>query len=164
MTGNPGLNQIIEVKKVFSSPERKYLLNKIKPYLTKKHNNNTMHGLSTGSDLYQISDFRFYIDKIKTAIEKKCKEPLTIFKAWCRYTEGDHLNFHNHPPMTLTSIYYLSNPSALGTLIKVPGRNIVGGKENSLVCFDGSIYHSVPQCSKKIKRYTFIVDFQTIFK
>ena len=84
-----------------------------------------------------------------------------MFQAWCRYTQGDHLNFHSHFGIDLTVGYFLKNPSGLGTLVRTHDEEInLGGEENSLVAFDASLSHSVPDSSDKIERYTFIVDLK----
>ena len=146
---------------IFTDIERTKLLKMCKPLLVTKYNSPTMKGLTSRADLKKITEFNFYINKIKTIIEKHYKQKFNVFQAWCRYTQGDHLNFHSHFCIDLTVGYFLKNPSGLGTLVRTHGEEInFGGEENSLAAFDASLSHSVPDSSDKIERYTFIVDLK----
>ncbi len=148
---------------IFTDVKRKQLLKMSKPLLVNHYNDSGMKGLSTHPDLYKIPGFDFYVKKIKTLIEEHYQRKFNIVRAWCRYTQGDHINFHRHPNVNLTSSYYLQNPSELGTLARTDNKEIhLGGKENSLVAFDASIFHSVPTSTKKMERYTFITDLQNV--
>tara|TARA_R110000744_G_scaffold259725_1_gene374805 strand:+ start:267 stop:749 length:483 start_codon:yes stop_codon:yes gene_type:complete len=144
---------------IFTDTQRKKLLKITKPLMVTKFNSPTMKGLSTRGDLHKLSGFKFYVNKLKSIIEKQYKEKFTIFKCWGRYTQGDHLNFHSHVAVDLTLNYYLKNSSGLGTLVRTKNEEInLGGKENSLAVFNASLLHSVPDSSDKLERYTFIVD------
>lgn len=87
----------------------------------------------------------------------------SIQHQWVNYTEGDVINWHNHPISKLSAVYFLKNPDNLGTLFrddKYSYDKITFTKcpENSLLVFDSKKTHSQPCSPKKIKRYTIAVD------
>jgi hypothetical protein len=87
----------------------------------------------------------------------------SIQHQWVNYTEGDIINWHNHPISKLSAVYFLKNPDNLGTLFrddKYSYDKITFTKcpENSLLVFDSKKTHSQPCSPKKIKRYTIAVD------
>ena len=143
-----------------SSLERKKLLNLTQPLLVNDYNDPKMKGKSSAANLHLYPRFNFFFQKIKKLITKKYKKDFSIVKGWARYTQGDHINWHSHPEdIDITLIYYIYNPSKLGTWVKFKDKEqLVGGKQNSIVGFDASLPHSVPQSEKKIERYTFICD------
>ena len=87
----------------------------------------------------------------------------SIQHQWVNYTEGDVINWHNHPISKLSAVYFLKNPDNLGTIFRNEKYNydkitFTKCPQNSLLVFDSKKIHSQPCSPKKIKRYTIAVD------
>jgi len=116
-------------------------------------------GLQSKNNLHTFSELSHFT-KLMTSVYLKGYQ---IINLWANYTEGDVINWHNHPISKLSAVYFLKNPDNLGTLFrddKYSYDKITFTKcpENSLLVFDSSKTHSQPCSPKKIKRYTIAFD------
>ena len=85
---------------------------------------------------------------------------------WCNYTDGSYISWHTHENIKYSIVYYLKSPKKLGVMFAKnrSGIEYTEGLENSLVMFDGSREHSVPNSHKKMNRYTIALDIICVLK
>ena len=97
----------------------------------------------------------FFLKKINKYIK-----PNKISKCWANYTAGDYISWHSHENIKYSIVYYLKSPQKLGVMFAKNkfGVEYTKGIENSLVMFDGSRSHSIPNSHKKMNRYTIALD------
>ena len=144
-------------KSVLEEKERKKLLKFVKTKV--RYWNDKVPGLQTPMDLHTHSETNSFYNKILN----KYFKGMTIQYSWANYSEGDIINWHNHPAAKISAVYFLKNPDNLGTIFRNEKYNydkITSTKcpENSLLVFDASKTHSQPYSPKKIKRYSIAID------
>jgi len=112
-------------------------------------------GLQTKSNLHTYKELNVFLKKIN-----KYVEPDKIDMCWANYTAGDYISWHNHDNTKYSLVYYLKSPKKLGVMFAKGkyGIEYTEGLENSLVIFDGSRIHSMPNSYKKMNRYTLALD------
>jgi hypothetical protein len=144
-------------KNIVEEKDRKKLLKFVKTKV--KYWNDKVPGLQTPMDLHTHPETQHFYKKI---LQKYFKD-MSIQYSWANYSEGDIINWHNHPAATISAVYFLKNPDNLGTIFrneKYSYDKITSTKcpENSLLVFDASKIHSQPYSPKKIKRYSIAID------
>jgi len=139
-------------KNILTKKEQKHLLNFIETKL--KYFGEEWPGLQTENNLHTYKELEPFLKKIKKHIE-----PNTVKDCWANYTEGDYITWHKHDSK-YSVIYYLKNKKEIGVMFKKSkyGIEYTKGPENSLLIFDGSRIHSMPNTYEKIKRYTIALD------
>ena len=144
-------------KNILKENDRKKILKFIKTKV--RYFGKNVPGLQTEMNLHYHSEMSVFY---KILLDKYMKN-MNIQNSWGNYTEGDIINWHNHPTCKYSAVYYLQNPDSLGTIFRDEEFNydkIISTKcpENSLMVFRGGIVHSQPYTPKKIKRYSIAVD------
>ena len=140
-------------KNILTKKEQKDLLAFVK---TKVQNlGENYPGLQTGNNLHMYKELNLFLRKINKHIKSN-----KIDMCWCNYTDGSYISWHNHEGFKYSIVYYLKSPQKLGLMFKNGkyGIKYTEGLENSLVIFDGSKVHSMPNSHKKINRYTIALD------
>ena len=112
-------------------------------------------GLQTKEDLHQ----KTFMFEFLFGIKKFIKEEFSIYKCWGNYSDGKEYNWHKHPAY-YSAVYMLDNPLEMGTSFKINNK-IIKTKcpNNSLIVFDGGIYHSTPISKPLVDRYSIALDF-----
>jgi len=144
-------------KNILKESDRKKILKFVKTKV--RYFGKNVPGLQTEMNLHYHSEMSVFY---KILLDKYMKN-MNIQNSWGNYTEGDIINWHNHPTCKYSAVYYLQNPDSLGTIFRDEEFNydkIISTKcpENSLMVFRGGIVHSQPYTPKKIKRYSIAVD------
>ena len=144
-------------KNILTEKERKKLLKIVKTKV--KYWNDKVPGLQTPMDLHTHPETQYFYNKV---LQKYFKD-MSIQYSWANYSEGDIINWHNHPTAKKSVVYFLKNYDNLGTIFrneKYSYDKITSTKcpENSLLIFDASKTHSQPHSPKKIKRYSIAID------
>ena len=140
-------------KNILTKKEQKDLLAFVK---TKVQNlGENYPGLQTKNNLHMYKELNPFLRKINKHIKSN-----KIDMCWCNYTDGSYISWHNHEGFKYSIVYYLKSPQKLGLMFKNGkyGIKYTEGLENSLVIFDGSKVHSMPNSHKKINRYTIAID------
>ena len=140
-------------KNILLEKERLEILNFVKT--TVKDLGPDFPGLQSSPDLHQYKELKILIDKIKDIIDG-----YSIQKCWANLSHGDFIYWHKHDASDKSIVYYLKSPKNLGVMFakNKSGIEYTEGVENSLVMFDGSKEHSVPNSHKKMDRYTIALD------
>ena len=140
-------------KNILTKKEQKDLFNFVKTKLQKLGRD--YPGLQTKNDLHTYKELHPFLKKINKHIK-----PNKIDMCWCNYTDGSYISWHTHENIKYSIIYYLKSPKKLGVMFAKnrSGIEYTEGLENSLVMFDGSREHSVPNSHKKMNRYTIAFD------
>ena len=144
-------------KNILNKKEQKKLLNFAKNKI--KNLGPDYPGLQSGSNLHTYKELNIFLEQIKKYINT-----YNITGCWANYTNGDHICWHNHPSSKYSLIYYLHNKDAMGVMFRNMSNtdyHLIGyteGLDNSMVIFDSSTIHSVPNSSKKLNRYTLVMD------
>ena len=140
-------------KNILSKKEQKDLLAFVKTKVQRLGED--YPGLQTKSDLHTYKELHPFLKKINIYIKSN-----KIDMCWCNYTDGSYISWHNHEGLKYSIVYYLKSPQKLGVMFKNGkyGIKYTEGLENSLVIFDGSKVHSMPNSHKKINRYTIAID------
>jgi len=144
-------------KNILKESDRKKILKFVKTKV--RYFGRNVPGLQTEMNLHYHSEMSVFY---KILLDKYMKN-MNIQNSWGNYTEGDIINWHNHPTCKYSAVYYLQNPDSLGTIFRDEEFNydkIISTKcpENSLMVFRGGIIHSQPYTPKKIKRYSIAID------
>jgi len=103
------------------------------------------------------------VDLFNKLLVSKYVKGCSIQHQWVNYTEGNIINWHNHPISKLSAVYFLKNPDNLGTIFRNEKYSydkitFTRCPQNSLLVFDSKKIHSQPCSPKKIKRYTIAID------
>ena len=140
-------------KNILDKKEKKDLLAFVKTKI--QYLGEDYPGLQTEGDLHTYKELNFFLKKINKHIK-----PNKINKCWANYTAGDYISWHSHKGIKYSVVYYLKSPQKLGVMFTKGkyGVEYTEGLENSLVIFDGSKTHSMPNSHKKINRYTIALD------
>jgi len=111
-------------------------------------------GLQSLPNLHEYKELKIFLNKIKPYITG-----YKIVKCWANYSNGDFLNWHDHPDSDISMVYYLKNKSKIGTIFKLKGTKVMVTKckENSISIFDSRLIHSVP-CHLPEERYILSLD------
>tara|TARA_R110000822_G_C14925586_1_gene451935 strand:- start:48 stop:503 length:456 start_codon:yes stop_codon:yes gene_type:complete len=118
-------------------------------------------GLQSKSNLHIYKELNIFLKKIKKHINS-----INILGCWVNYTKGDHISWHNHPSSKYSLVYYLHNKDNIGVMFRNMSNTdyhlikYTEGLDNSMVIFDSSKIHSVPNSPKKLNRYTLIMDLK----
>tara|TARA_R110000803_G_scaffold154845_1_gene219618 strand:- start:266 stop:718 length:453 start_codon:yes stop_codon:yes gene_type:complete len=115
-------------------------------------------GLQTYGNLHTYKELNFFLKKINKHIK-----PYKISMCWGVCSIGNIISWHQHYNCKYSFVYYLHNPNEEGTMFVEPSKyydfvKYTKGSENTLLKFDGLKRHSMPNSSKKIKRYTISFD------
>ena len=116
-------------------------------------------GLQSKNNLHTYKELSIFLQKIKKHIN-----PINISGCWVNYTNGDHISWHNHPSSKYSLVYYLHNKDNIGVMFRNMSNTdyhlieYTEGLDNSMIIFDSSKIHSVPNSAKKLNRYTLIMD------
>ena len=157
------------VENIFSKDEQKYLL-----YLSQKtlipkeiavklNNYQGKEKNFISPDLRIISNYDFALNKILNKINEKLNKNLIIINSWVATTNGDKIDYHNHPDATWSSVYYLkTNEENCGTYFEKHG--FIKSKINSLLIFDSKLNHRCPIYTNNETRITLAFDFLVKFK
>tara|TARA_R110000737_G_C14186135_1_gene414420 strand:- start:33 stop:485 length:453 start_codon:yes stop_codon:yes gene_type:complete len=143
-------------KNILNKKEQKYLINFVKKQVTDL--GPKYPGLQSKSNLHTYKELNFFLEKIKKHIYL-----YNVVGCWGNYTNGNYISWHNHPSK-YSLVYYLHNQDNIGVMFKDISNTdydiieYTKGLDNSMVLFDSSRIHSVPNSSKKLNRYTLIMD------
>ena len=135
--------------------------------------------------LTQVSEFKTLIDKVKTCVEDYARYYGSMSKYECVngwyniYTSGKYQEFHIHPDMIFSAVYFLRVPDgANGITFKrpmhsmLPPKNIqvetpwnqevitAPPKEGTVVIFRSDLYHSVLPSNFKSERITVALNYK----
>ena len=144
-------------KNILTKEEQKNLFNFAKDKV--KNLGPNYPGLQSKNNLHTYKELNIFLDKIKKHINS-----INILGCWVNYTNGDHISWHNHPSSKYSLVYYLHNKDNMGVMFKDTSNTeydlieYTEGLDNSMVIFDSSKIHSVPNSVKKLNRYTLIMD------
>tara|TARA_R100000231_G_scaffold127037_1_gene97759 strand:- start:395 stop:850 length:456 start_codon:yes stop_codon:yes gene_type:complete len=143
-------------KNILTKDQQKNLLNFVKNKVKKI--GPKYPGLQSNNNLHTYKELNIFLEKIKKYIDTN-----NILGCWVNYTNGDHISWHNHPSK-YSLVYYLHNKDNVGVMFRNMSNmnyyliEYTEGLENSMVVFDSSRIHSVPNSSKKLDRYTLVMD------
>jgi hypothetical protein len=143
-------------KNILTKNEQKNLFNFVKNKVKKI--GPLFPGLQTKNNLHTYKELNIFLKKIKKYIDIN-----SISGCWANYTNGDHISWHNHPSK-YSLVYYLHNKDNIGVMFRNTSNmdyyliEYTEGLENSMVIFDSSRIHSVPNSPNKLNRYTLIMD------
>jgi len=116
-------------------------------------------GLQSKNNLHTYKELSIFLEKIKKHINS-----INISGCWVNYTNGDHISWHNHTSSKYSLVYYLHNKDNIGVMFRNMSNTdyhlieYTEGLDNSMIIFDSSKIHSVPNSAKKLNRYTLIMD------
>jgi len=143
-------------KNILTKAQQKNLLNFVKNKVKKI--GPKYPGLQSYNNLHTYKELNIFLEKIKKYVDIN-----NILGCWVNYTNGDHISWHNHPSK-YSLVYYLHNKDNVGVMFRNMSNmnyyliEYTEGLENSMVVFDSSRIHSVPNSFKKLDRYTLVMD------
>ena len=94
-------------KNILTEKERKKLLRFVKTKV--KYWNDKVPGLQTPMNLHTHPETQHFDKKM---LQKYFKD-MSIQYSWANYSEGDIINWHNHPASVISAVYFLKNPELM---------------------------------------------------
>ena len=158
-------NDIHRDYNVLSQEDRELVLNDVKHQI-EHHLCQDAAPYQTHADLFQRYKDKTYWNRLYLVARAMVDDNYKYYKSWANLSNEDNdYQFHQHKNK-MTCVYYLqSNLPEYGT--KLEGNIIIESLENSMVCFDGMIPHSVANMPKNIAkdnpRYSVVFDFKLAF-
>ena len=166
-TNNWNHNSYITVNNILDKKDIQVIIKDIDKEIKSNPAKDSLTGIQTKAllhKIYKTKPWLNYFKKIKDIAGmlgvSKLKE------CWALKIEKQQTPFlHNHAKSKITSVFYLQNPDVFcGTYLNQDGKDIIiPGHENSLVVFDGKIFHDAVFTTTKLlknkPRYTLITDF-----
>jgi hypothetical protein len=129
--------------------------NNLCPSISKYQSYNNMHFIYEDDKYFDI-----FLRKLVNEVGKYSKNKMEMTSCWFNVCKEDsNFGFHDHPASDLTCVFFLKNCNENGTIFKFENTLLqLLVKDNSLVFFDPSLTHSVPEW-KGSDRYTIAADF-----
>ena len=159
---------MITVENILTNKERRELIKYSKPYLVSSPYGETQ---IPDKQTYPINvdaqkEFRPILSKIVVRICAELKQDVQMDKVWINCNTGKKLYWHNHSDTNIAAVYYMRTLPFLkmGTSFKLKsGKDLLTrGSQNSLLIFQGNLFHSVPLYPIPFRRYTMAMNLNPL--